>query len=137
MALVRNKRNSMVKGAEICAGDFIYIGEASVYCGRRIKGTFCLVKVRTKGDDQMISVVHDSAKVKEKEHLKDTADVILAELQIALECMIEAKKMIVGLHGKSIKTDLLDACIKKTLIAINKNAGMGRNCENSSKMTDC
>ena len=71
----------------------------------------------------MISIVEkpENVEVKVSANIEDTTDIILVNLQIALECLIEAKNLVIELNGESIMADVLDDCIEKMNILINSN----------------
>lgn len=71
----------------------------------------------------MISIVEkpENVEVKVSANIEDTTDIILVNLQIALECLIEAKNLVIELNGESIMTDVLDDCIEKINLIISTN----------------
>ena len=71
----------------------------------------------------MIPIVEkpENIEVKVSANVEDTTDIILLNFQIALNCMMEAKNLVMELHGESVMTDVLDDCIKKMNILINSN----------------
>lgn len=76
-----------------------------------------------EGDVKMISIVEkpENVEVKVSANIEDTTDIILVNLQIALECLIEAKNLVIELNGESIMTDVLDDCIEKINLIISTN----------------
>lgn len=81
------------------------------------------MKLWTEGDVKMISIVEkpENVEVKVSANIEDTTDIILVNLQIALECLIEAKNLVIELNGESIMTDVLDDCIEKINLIISTN----------------
>ena len=71
----------------------------------------------------MLSIVEkpENVEVKVSANIEDTTDIILVNLQIALDCLIEAKNLVIELHGESIMTDVLDDCIEKMNLIISTN----------------
>lgn len=72
----------------------------------------------------MIPIIEkpENVKVQVSADVEDTTDIILLNLQMALNCMTEAKNLFMECqHRESKMTDLLDDCIKKVETIINTN----------------
>lgn len=83
----------------------------------------------------MITIVEkpENVEVKVSANIEDTTDIILVNLQIALDSLIEAKNLVIELHGESIMTDVLNDCIEKINLIISTNPKVRKAVELNDK----